>query len=735
MKLRMGGMALLACLSVFGAAQTGASAEDVAKKRVSAEPYNWRNVAIVAGGFVDGIIFHPKAKDVTYLRSDMGGAYRRDTKQKIWVPITDWTSQSDWNLHGIESLALDPKDPKRVYLAAGTYTNEWAGNAAMLRSTDSGRTWQRTDMPFKMGGNEDGRSAGERLAVDPNAGNILFFGSRHNGLWRSSDYGATWKQVETFPVTGRTNGVGVVWVVFPPQATAGRASEKIYVGVQQKDGPGIYFSEDGGTRWEPVAGQPAGLLPHQAQFDSGTLYITCADAPGPNGMSSGEAWKYEPESQQWTNISPLPPKSGGFAGISVSRKQPGTLVVSTMDRWGPGDDIFLSRNGGKSWVGLKDKAILDVGLSPFLKWGGEKPRFGWWMGAVALDPFQPEHLIFATGATIWETFDLNAADTGKPTHWTVGGKGVEQVAVTDLISPPQGAHLVSALGDIGGFRHDDLTVSPPAGLSGTPLTGTTESVDFAEAKPNVMVRVGSGKPGQHGAISQDGGATWKAFGSEPQGTRNGGHIAISADGSSMVWAADGAAPVCSFDGGATWRDCEGLPKNARPIGSRDVPGRYYALDGSMGRLLVSEDGGAHFAERGAGLPHVNSDTRLRPVAGQAGELWFAASGKLYRSADDGKTFAPIITIDGADAIGFGKAAPGRRYPALYLIGKVAGVEGIFRSDNRAETWTRINDAQHQFGAIGPIIGDPRIYGRVYVGSNGRGILYADPVSIPHENSH
>ena len=40
---------------------------------------------------------------------------------------------------------------------------------------------------------------------------------------------------------------------------------------------------------------------------------------------------------------------------------------------------------------------------------------------------------------------------------------------------------------------------------------------------------------------------------------------------------------------------------------------------------------------------------------------------------------------------------------------------------------RINDDQHQWGRAGDtaITGDPRIYGRVYIGTNGRGIIYGD----------
>ena len=78
-----------------------------------------------------------------------------------------------------------PVEPNRLYMAVGTYTQSWATNGAIIRSTDQGATWQRTDLPFKLGANEEGRSMGERLVIDPHKNNILFLGSRHDGLAHS----------------------------------------------------------------------------------------------------------------------------------------------------------------------------------------------------------------------------------------------------------------------------------------------------------------------------------------------------------------------------------------------------------------------------------------------------------------------------------------------------------------------------------------------------------------------
>ena len=55
------------------------------------------------------------------------------------------------------------------------------------------------------------------------------------------------------------------------------------------------------------------------------------------------------------------------------------------------------------------------------------------------------------------------------------------------------------------------------------------------------------------------------------------------------------------------------------------------------------------------------------------------------------------------------------------------LDSIFRSIDAGQTWVRINDDQHQRGHAGDtaITGDPRIFGRVYIGTNGRGIIYGD----------
>lgn len=83
-----------------------------------------------------------------------------------------------------------------------------------------------------------------------------------------------------------------------------------------------------------------------------------------------------------------------------------------------------------------------------------------------------------------------------------------------------------------------------------------------------------------------------------------------------------------------------------------------------------------------------------------------------------------------DSLGFGKPAPANSYPALYLLGRLTWSGStypttVYRSDDGGNTWTPLADPQHQYGNLTLVIGDPRVYGRIYIGANGRGVIYGD----------
>jgi photosystem II stability/assembly factor-like uncharacterized protein len=704
-------------------------------------PYRWKNVVIRAGGFITGILFSPAQEGLIYVRTDVGGAYRSDDDGAHWIPLTDQFGPENSTYTGIESIAPDPSDPRKVYIAAGLYTAAWGGPSAIFRSSDKGKTLEMTPMPFKMGGNDDGRGAGERLAVDPNLGSILFFGSRLAGLWKSIDSGVTWLPVDSFPapakLTGPGNRTGITFVAFDPSSsTKGSATKTMYVGVAQA-GIGLYRSQDGGTTWELLPGAPKDLFPNHAVLDPGnTLYLSYDDNIGPNGIQDGAIWKYTLRDGKWKNITPETPGLGesprkfGYGGLAIDAQHPDTLMVTTIDRWYPSDQIFRTTNGGRKWTEVGPDAMYSAVNAPWVYWHKNSTGGTGWMNGISIDPFHPGIVLYTTGEGIWGTDDITNADSGKPTHWNFPNEGLEETVALQLVSPPQGVHLLSAVGDIGGFRHDDMDTSPAGGFFINPQLNTTTGIDFAALNPNIIVRVGYGDARTvRGGYSLDDGLTWQPFASEPPSSHNGaGRIALSADGKIVVWSPVKGVPFWTTNWGKTWSPCNGLDDRMSVVSDRVNPEKFYSFHVETGQLLESWDGAQVFKERAAPVAARGEFAVMAPTPGIEGDLWISAGNKLYHSTDSGATFATLDGMEKVYNVGFGMSAAGLPASTVYVDGSALRTEGVFRSNDQGIHWVRIDDSEHQFGRKNSVIGDPRIYGRIYVATGGRGILYGDPLS-------
>ena len=739
--------------------------------------YTWRNVQIYGGGFIVGIVFSQTQPDLVYVRTDIGGAYRLDPATGRWVPLLDSTSWDDWNLTGVISIATDPVNSNNVYVAAGTYTNEWTTqNGAILRSTDRGATWQRTMLPFKLGGNMPGRGPGERLVVDPNRNSTLYLGAPSgNGLWRSTDSGVTWSKVTSFPNPGNyvqdptdpnhylTDNQGLYWITFDKRTgSPGNTTQTIYAGVADL-GTSIYRSTDGGATWSAVPGQPTGFLPHKGVLDhvNGFLYVAYSDKGGPYDGGHGDLWKLNIATGAWTLISPIPSSNTndnyfGYSGLSIDRQHPNTVMVTGYSSWWPDTQIWRSTNGGATWSRIWDwtrypsrsfRYTQDVTASPWLKspptpiCGGGRPgaevnpKLGWMTETLEIDPFNSDRFMYGTGATLYGSTNLTTWDLSSTSQITIKvmAQGIEETAVQDLISPPSGAPLISALADISGFRHNDVNIVPSA--EAAPVRGTSVSLDYAELTSSYIVRAANGDTAnceKSLAISTDGGTTWAAVASQPSGLTGGGTVAVSATGGGkIVWSPAGVGVYYTTGGGKTWTASVGIPAGARVASDRVNANKFYGF--KSGTFYVSNDGGKTFTATAAtGLP-LTAPVRFKAVAGREGDIWLAGGSEtdntygLWHSTNSGASFTRLANVEEADNIGFGKAATGQTYPALYAPAQVAGVRGIFRSTDGGQTWVRINDDQHQWGHAGEtaITGDPRIFGRVYIGTNGRGIVYGD----------
>jgi hypothetical protein len=704
--------------------------------------YNWQPVRIVDGGTMTGLYMHPAQQGLMYTRANVGGAYLRDRSSTTWLPLTDWLNglSPDWSLMGIESVGIDPTDVNRLYLAAGSYIGTGYPNGAILVSGDQGATFQTVNLPFQLGANDlvHGQQGGERLAVNPFSPAQLFLGTHQNGLWVSSDHGASWNQSATFPVTSTPDLVGVVFIRFDPAH-----SGVVYVGVYTG---GIYSSPDAGVTWKQIPGQPTTLPDGEtirpmrsALGPDGLLYVTYANSAGLLTISNGAVWKFNTGSGVWTNITPPDTPSKlwyGYCAVGADPKHAGTVMAGTWNRWYPGDDIFRSTDGGATWSSLAKYSVRDTSLTPYENdLGG--PTFGWYNTSIEIDPFDSDHALYEGGSMIWETNNLTAMDSLQTTQWTVGALGVEETVVHDVVSPPSVTHLFSAMADLGGFRHDSFLVSPPPFLN--PFMTEVASLDFAASNPLFVARVGglNYNGDVAAAFSKDGGMTWTQYPGMPPAAGPGpdidgyaAMIAVSADGATVIWAPGDSVPAYFGSAGA-WVSSLGAPVGLRVVSDRVNPKKFYGYDPGSGTMFVSTDGGKTFVAGATGLPEDtgvpgwSSQAHPKAVFGVEGDLWLPMAAGLYHSTDSGASFARISSISSAPLVGFGMSAVGAKYPAIYVVGTVSGVYGVFRSIDEGNSWTRINDEAHQFGGLDAISGDPQIDGRVYIGTSGRGIVYGD----------
>lgn len=687
-------------------------------------PYHWQNVPFGGGGYVPGFAYHPKKENLLYARTDVGGMYRFDFSAQRWIQLLDSFAGDDGDLSGVLSIALDPNDPSKVYAATGLYLGQWSRKGAILRSNDQGRTWQKTDLPIHIGGNADGRGSGERLVVDPHNSKVLYYGSNQDGLWKSTDGGETFSK-DSSPATS------ITLIAIDPK------SGEIFLGSADGEGA-LLASQDGGHVFTRVEQAPRQVPQHIAFARDGSVYVAFAQAKdnqtlNPNNAERGSVWKRD-AGRQWSDVTPVKPSENvkfGYSGVDVGPD--GTVAVSTLDRWAGGDDVYVSRDGGAHWIGLQDKSHHDLTPYPWLTdFTHGQEQMGNWNSDVKINPFNKDEMIYVGP---WVSRNLSDAGTGKPVEWDFKSKDLEETCVMQLVVPIRGAKVMAAMGDDAGAAWYDIT-KPPAEALFHPAKETNRSIDYASFQPNFLVRTSDAGP-TNAYMSEDGGRSWKPFPSSPykpssdsSNWRSPGYLAVSAKATSMVWVPEKETAFYSTDKGKTWKASAGWPvvrdRQLIPVSDKAGDGVFYVFD-TTGSIYVSADGGANFQPIISGLPKTEPwgpQPQLAVVPDRLRDLWLAAPYGLLHSPDSQTPMTNIKAVTAAFSVGFGAPLVPGKYPAIYLWGKVKKQEGLWRSDDEGESWVRINDDTNQVG--GPISGDMREPGTVYLAPGARGVRIGRP---------
>ena len=694
----------------------------------SSDPaYSWRNLPFGGGGFVSGIVVHPRRPGLAYVRCERAGVYRRDGHDQPWVPLLDHLGWADADLTSVLAIALDPRDPERVYLACGDATGEWSRKAAIMSSSNRGASWTLHEQPFRLGGGEGGRGSGERLQVDPQDGRVLVLGTTRDGLLKSSDGGAK------FSALGLP-AKHVSLVLFDP-AGGGKV---FYAGAV--DRPGLYVTLDGGASFKREEGAPAEVPQRAAFAPDGTLVVSFAVAgewaPNPGGLHGGSVWKRSPGGA-WTDITPNKPQERPYAYGALDVDRQGRIVTSMLlESWdGNGDELYLSGDGGAHWTALSARSAQDTRSHPWLaaRLAGAE-GLGHQIAAARFDPTDADRLIYGTEYGLWSTANLGAAQRqGERVQWRFDVAQIEQAQANTLLSPSGGVMLFAGMGrGLGGGAWEDASKAPDAGLF-RPCRDATPSIDAAWQAPRVVARTMEG--GSGGAVSINGGASWAPFGVQSHVKEaRGGHVAVSAKGGSLVWAPPRQPAMFSLDRGRSWRLCKGWPdtRDAElvPVAEKNAEGVFYVLDFVRGDVLVSVDAGQSFAPSLTGLPTLNPSWQRGFIVSAPGalrDLWIGLPDALVHVGGVDETARAIKRVTGVERLALGKAAPGAAYPSVYLVGRVitsmsTETTGLFRSDDGGASFALIDDARQRFGGVISLAADPLEHGTVYVGTRGRGVF-------------
>ncbi len=472
--------------------------------------------------------------------------------------------------------------------------------------------------------------------------------------------------------------------------------------------------------------------------------------------------------------------SGGFSGIDY---RDGMLVCTTIGIKGP-DVVFASTNHGQSWhpilCGLAiGRMNIDV---PYMK-----PEYNsngsivHWMADIKINPHNTGEAFITTGTGIFSIRNLRAAldslcrvsrEAIMP-EWYSDSNGVEETVHLNVYSLPAGpVQVLDILGDLGGFAFTNL--DKPCENTFADEQGrryiTCLNADFAEQQPNLVVAtprgnwVGETKGGV--ILSEDYGQHFVHLG-YPYGLTekidalcdhmqqpnvNSGWVAITADAENIVWAIADRTGFLSDC--VVWREHTGTWQQSKfynqekealteAVGlhiysDRVNVNRMYAF-GTGGRIFVSTDKGKTFWEKSIpeGFPGTlfeswRTSCQITVDYDTEGRLYLAVEhAGLYRlqyQSESGEFTLECLTGTGeyARCVGLGVAPSAGKSKVLYMVGRLAGSYGFYRSLDEGVGFERINTELQMYGDIRAICGDRRKYGRFFLATGSRGLLYGEP---------
>ncbi len=347
---------LCACTGATCVAQSTAQRQP-ASERADMPELHWRMIGPFRGGRTRAATGVSDQPNVFYIGQVDGGVWKSDDYGRTWRPIFDAE-----NTQSIGAIAVAPSDHNVIYVGSGEglHRPDLSVGDGMYRSADAGQTWTHLGL-------RDGQQI-PAIAIDPKNPDRLFaavlghpYGPNpQRGIFRSTDGGQTWKKV-----LYRNDDVGGSDVVIDPsdpnviyasmwQSTLGPwEDDNSYEGT----GGGLFKSTDGGDTWHRLSkGLPADLVQINialAPSETHRLYATVSTMTesayaSANGLG---VFRSDDAGESWTRITddPRPAMKIGGGDLPVPRVDPQNADVV----YSASIVTCRSNDGGKTWISLR----------------------------------------------------------------------------------------------------------------------------------------------------------------------------------------------------------------------------------------------------------------------------------------------------------------------------------------------------------------------------------------------
>lgn len=467
----------------------------------------------------------------------------------------------------------------------------------------------------------------------------------------------------------------------------------------------------------------------------------------------------------------------GFSGISAGTQTSGLLIASTICSE-DGDRIFRSLDHGDTWECILHG--LETGRMDFRtsymksEYNGGRNLIHW-LTDLKLDPHNDREAWFNTGTGVFRTDDIQA----ECVTFHDECDGLEETVHLNVYAPPAGETvLIDILGDLGGFAFTDPDKQCDNSFADDRGNRyiTCINADYSDTDPETIVVTPRGNwTGETRGgliISHDGGRSFDriplpyglcddldgAFRRIEKPNVNSGWVALSPDTHHIVWSvADGielpiSRAVVSHDGGesfdmvtVTGGNGEHILNGGMKVYADRSDSRYFYGFGNRSEFYMSSDSGESFVKLDTpeNFPIIDfaridcaNKTEIRADSGYPGVFYAAiGAGGLWKITFDPERMRVHVyrLSEQGDAIyriGLGLGAPGADYfndpKAIYLVGTISGSYGFFRTVDEGGSYVKLNSRYQRFGDINSIEGDPRVYGRFFIATGTRGVLYGIP---------